>query len=212
MQMIFVVYEGMTALDAIGPYEILSRLPGAQVTFAGVTAGPVRADTGALTLVADRALADCGSPDLVLVPGGPDVRAQTTDTALHDWLRAVDPGTTWMTSVCTGSLILAAAGLLRGRTATSHWLALDRLPAYGVTPVAERVVRDGKYVTGAGVSAGIDLALTLAGTVAGPAVAQSIQLATEYDPRPPFTAGSPGSAPPALVSHLRANAHLVMST
>jgi putative intracellular protease/amidase len=210
MQMIFVVYEGMTALDAIGPYEILSRLPGARVTFAGVTAGPVRADTGALSLVADRALADCPAPDLVLVPGGPDVRAQTSDTALHDWLRSVDP--TWMTSVCTGSLILAAAGLLRGRSATSHWLALDRLTAYGVTPVAERVVRDGRYVTGAGVSAGIDLALTLAATIAGPAVAQSIQLATEYDPRPPFTAGSPASAPPALVSHLRANAQLVMST
>ena len=212
MQMIFVVYEGMTALDVIGPYEILSRIPGARVTFAAVQAGPVRTDTGALSLVADLALADCGTPDLVLVPGGPDVRAQTTDTALHDWLRAVDPTTTWTTSVCTGSLILAAAGLLRGRTATSHWLALDRLPAYDVTPVSERVVRDGKYVTGAGVSAGIDLALTLAAAVAGPAVAQSIQLATEYDPRPPFTAGSPSSAPPALVSHLRANAHLVLST
>lgn len=212
MQMIFVVYEGMTALDAIGPYEILSRLPGAHVTFAGVQAGPVRTDTGALTLVADRALADCGTPDLVLVPGGPDVRAQTTDTALHDWLRAVDPSTTWMTSVCTGSLILAAAGLLRGRTATSHWLALDRLPAYDVTPSPQRVVRDGKYMTGAGVSAGLDLALTVAAAVAGPDVAQLIQLAVEYDPHPPFTAGSPSSAPPSVVAGLRANAHLVMST
>ncbi|GAA3210211.1 DJ-1/PfpI family protein [Dactylosporangium siamense] len=212
MQMIFVVYEGMTALDAVGPYEILSRLPGARVTFAGVHAGPVRTDTGALSLVAERALADCEAPDLVLVPGGPDVAAQTSDTALHDWLRAVDPVTTWTTSVCTGSLILAAAGLLRGRTATSHWLALDRLPAYDVTPSPRRVVRDGKYVTGAGVSAGIDLALTLADIIAGPAVAQTIQLATEYDPQPPFTAGSPASAPPELVSHLRANAHLVMST
>lgn len=212
MQMIFVVYDGMTALDAIGPYEILSRLPGARVTFAGVHAGPVRTDTGALRLVADRALADCGTPDLVLVPGGPDVRAQTTDTALHDWLRAVDPTTTWTTSVCTGSLILAAAGLLRGRTATSHWLALDRLPAYDVTPCEQRVVRDGKYVTGAGVSAGIDLALTLAAAVAGPEVAQMIQLAVEYDPRPPFTAGSPATAPPSVLAALRANAHLVMST
>ena len=212
MHMIFVVYAGMTALDAIGPYEILSRLPGARVTFAGVTAGPVRTDTGALRLVADRALADCDAPDLVLVPGGPDVRAQIADTALHDWLRAVDPATAWTASVCTGSVVLAAAGLLRGRTATSHWLALDLLPRYGVTASAERVVRDGKYVTGAGVSAGIDLALTLAATIAGPDVAQSIQLATEYDPQPPFTAGSPRSAPPALVSHLRANAHLVMST
>ncbi len=212
MQLIFVVYEGMTALDAIGPYEVLSRLPGARVTFAGVQAGPVRTDTGALSLVAERALADCGTPDLVLVPGGPDVRAQTTDTALHDWLRAVDPGTTWTTSVCTGSLILAAAGLLRGRTATSHWLALDRLAAYDVTPSRQRVVRDGKYVTGAGVSAGIDLALTLAATVAGPEVAQMIQLAVEYDPRPPFASGSPTSAPPSVVAALRANAHLVMST
>ncbi|MEV0562731.1 DJ-1/PfpI family protein [Dactylosporangium sp. NPDC050588] len=212
MQLIFVVYDGMTALDAIGPYEILSRLPGARVTFAGVQAGPVRTDTGALSLVADRALADCRDPDLVLVPGGPSVRDQVADTALHDWLRAVDPATTWTTSVCTGSLILAAAGLLRGRTATSHWLALDLLPMYGVTPVAERVVQDGKYVTGAGVSAGIDLALTLAATIAGPQVAQSIQLACEYDPRPPFAAGSPLTAPPALVSRLRADAHLVLTT
>jgi putative intracellular protease/amidase len=212
MQLIFVLYDGMTALDAIGPYEILSRLPGARVTFAATTAGPVRTDTGALSLVADRALADCPDPDLVLVPGGPDVRAQVADAALHDWLRAVDPTTTWTTSVCTGSLILAAAGLLRGRTATSHWLALDLLPAYGVTAAPQRVVRDGKYVTGAGVSAGIDLALTLAATIAGPSVAQSIQLACEYDPQPPFTAGSPRTAPPALVSHLRANPHLVMST
>lgn len=212
MHMIFVVYEGMTALDAIGPYEILSRVPGARITFAGVSAGPVRTDTGALSLIADRALADCGTPDLVLVPGGPDVAAQTTDTALHDWLRAVDPTTTWTASVCTGSLILAAAGLLRGRTATSHWLALDLLRRYDVTPRPDRVVQDGKYVTGAGVSAGIDLALTLAAVIAGPDVAQMIQLAVEYDPRPPFAAGSPASAPPSVVAALRANAHLVMST
>lgn len=212
MHLTFVLYEGMTALDAIGPYEVLSRLPRARVTFAAASAGPVRTDTGALSLVADRAFADCDAPDLVLVPGGPDVKAQTTDTALHDWLRAVDPATTWTTSVCTGSLILAAAGLLRGRTATSHWLALGRLPMYGVTPSPQRVVLDGKYATGAGVSAGIDLALTLAATIAGPVVAQSIQLAVEYDPQPPFTAGSPATAPPAVVSHLRDNAHLVMSS
>jgi transcriptional regulator GlxA family with amidase domain len=127
-----------------------------------------------------------------------------------DWLRSADAATMWTTSVCTGSLTLAAAGLLIGRRATTHWLAQDRLPAWGVLPVAERVVVDGKYATAAGVSAGLDLALELASRLAGPEVAQSIQLAIEYDPAPPFTAGSPRCAPPAIVAGLRARRHLML--
>jgi len=212
MHIVFVLYDRMTALDAVGPYEVLSRLPGAEVTFAAAAAGPVNTDTGALRLTATTSLAHAPAPDLVLVPGGPDIAAQVTDAPLHAWLRAVDAGTTWMTSVCTGSLILAAAGLLRGRRATSHWLAADRLPAYGAIPSPGRVILDGHYATAAGVSAGIDLALTLADRIAGPQVAQSIQLAIEYDPAPPFAAGSPASAPPPIVAFLRANRHLIMSS
>lgn len=212
MRMIFVLYPGMTALDAVGPYEVLSRLPGAEVVFAGVRSGPVRTDTGRLELVAEAALDELPAPDLVLVPGGPDVDAQVADEPLREWLRAVDPATTWTTSVCTGSLILAAAGLLRGRAATSHWLAVDRLAEYGARPVSERVVVDGKYATAAGVSAGIDLALRLAAEIAGEPVAQAIQLGVEYDPRPPFAAGSPATAPPELVAYLRANPRQILAS
>jgi transcriptional regulator GlxA family with amidase domain len=144
----------------------------------------------------------------VLVPGSP--APPTSPGPILDWLRAVDAGTTWTTSVCTGSLALAAAGLLTGRRATTHWLALELLAGLGALPVAERVVFDGKYATAAGVSAGLDLALTLAGRIAGPEVAQTIQLAVEYDPAPPFDAGSPRTAPPAIVTRLRANPRLIL--
>jgi len=208
MQIAVVLYDRVTALDAIGPYEILSRLPGASLVFVAAEAGPVVTDTGRLTLVAASSLSEVPAPDLILVPGSP--AAPTGDGRLLGWLRAADAGTTWTTSVCTGSLVLAAAGLLAGRRATTHWLAHDRLAAFGARPVEERVVVDGKYATAAGVSAGIDLALDLAARIAGPDVAQSLQLAIEYDPDPPFDAGSPRTAPPSIVDNLRRNRHLML--
>ena len=209
MQITILAYEGMTALDAVGPYEVLSRLPGASVHFVAERPGPVTMDTGRLTLVAETGLAEAPDPDLVLVPGG--WAAPTGPGPVRDWLRAADAVSTWTTSVCTGSLTLASAGLLTGRRATSHWLALDRLPRFGAEPVPERVVIDGKYATAAGVSAGIDLALTLAARIAGPEMAQMIQLAVEYDPQPPFRSGSPSIARPGIVAALRANRHLILA-
>jgi len=203
MQIAILIYDKFTALDAIGPYEVLSRLSGAEVVFAAERPGPVRTDTGMLAVTADVALADAPHPDIVLVPGGPGQEAQMDDGPVHEWLRAADATSTWTTSVCTGSLVLAAAGLLAGRRATSHWLALDRLSELGAQPAEERVVFDGKYVTAAGVPAGIDLALALSERVAGTPRAQAIQLMIEYDPCPPLAAGSPATAPPELVASLR---------
>jgi putative intracellular protease/amidase len=203
MNIAIVLYDRFTALDAIGPYEVLSRIPGATVTFAAPQAGPVRTDNGMLTVHADRALQQVREPDIVLVPGGPGEVAQRAGANTLDWLRDADRTSTWTTSVCTGSLILAAAGLLDGRRATTHWLAIDELRRLGAQPVDERVVFDGKLVTAAGVSAGIDMALALAARIAGDAVAQAIQLGIEYDPQPPFDAGAPGKAPAEIVQLLR---------
>ena len=204
MDIAILLYDRFTALDAIGPYEVLSRVPGARVTFVASQAGPLSADSRMLTVVAERSIAEVRRPDMVLVPGGPgEVDARAGSETLK-WLREVDETSTWTTSVCTGSLILAAAGLLDGRRATSHWLALERVGELGAVPVSERVVFDGKFVTGAGVSAGIDMALALAAELAGEEVAQAIQLGIEYDPQPPFDAGSPEKAPAAIVEAARA--------
>jgi putative intracellular protease/amidase len=203
MQIAIVLYDRLTALDAVGPYEALSRLPGATVVFVAEQAGPVRTDTGMLSLTADAPIADVPHPDIVLVPGGPGQSAQMQDGPLHKWLRAADAHTSWTTSVCTGSLILAAAGLLTGREATSHWTALERLGDLGARPVSKRVVMDGKYISAAGVSAGIDMALELAGRIAGRETAEAIQLMLEYDPQPPYSAGSPATAPADLVTRMR---------
>jgi putative intracellular protease/amidase len=199
MQIAILLYDRVTALDAVGPYETLSRLPEASVTFVAEEPGPKRTDTGALALVADAAISDLPHPDILLVPGGPGQSALMADGPLHEWLRTAHETTTWTTSVCTGSLVLAGAGLLQGRRATSHWLALGELERLGAEPVRERVVFDGKIVTAAGVSAGIDMALELAGRIAGPDVAQGIQLWIEYDPQPPYDAGAPGKAPAAVL-------------
>ncbi len=203
MNIAIVLYDRFTALDAIGPYEVLSRLPGASVAFVAAEQGPVSTDNGMLTLLAERSLEQAGQPDIVLVPGGPGEVAVRAGGAVLDWLRTADRTSTWTTSVCTGSLILAAAGLLDGKRATSHWLALEELRRLGAEPVDERVVFDGKLVTAAGVSAGIDMALTLAARIAGETVAQAIQLGIEYDPQPPFDAGSPHKAPAEIVELLR---------
>ncbi|MFJ6775429.1 DJ-1/PfpI family protein [Kitasatospora sp. NPDC091257] len=200
MRIAILLYPEFTTLDAVGPYEVLSRIPGAEVVFTAAERGPVRNDLGSLALVADAALDEVDSADLLLVPGGPGTEAQLTDRAVLDWVRRVDATTTWTTSVCSGSLILGAAGLLKGRRATSHWGVLDRLPRYGAEPTgAERVVIDGKYAVAAGVSAGIDLALTLAGVISGDTTAQAIQLLIEYDPQPPYASGSLAKASPEVV-------------
>jgi transcriptional regulator GlxA family with amidase domain len=211
MQIAFVLYDRFTALDAVGPYESLSRLPDAETVFVAERPGPVRTDTGALGIVADRPLAEVTRPDVVVVPGGPGQQALMEHRPLLDWLRAVDATSTWTTSVCTGSLLLAAAGLLDGRRATGHWLALDRLRRFGVEPVEERVVFDGKYVTAAGVSAGIDMGLALSGRIAGDEHAQAVQLAQEYDPQPPYDAGSPHKAPAHIVDLLRARSRFILT-
>jgi transcriptional regulator GlxA family with amidase domain len=204
MQIAIVLFEHFTALDAVGPYEMLCRIPGADTVFVAERPGPVRNESGQLALVADKGLDAVRAPDIIVVPGGPGQSAQMENPALLDWLRTTSATSTWTTSVCTGSLLLAAAGLLEGRRATSHWATLDGLAAFGVQPTGERVVVDGKFITAAGVSAGIDMGLTLVGKVAGDEHAQAVQLGTEYDPQPPYDAGSPQKAPAAVLAKLRA--------
>jgi putative intracellular protease/amidase len=211
VQIAIVLYDRFTALDAVGPYETLGRLPEADTVFVAERTGPVRTDTGTLALVADRTLAEVPSPDIVVVPGGPGQSEQMDNGTLLDWLRAADAASTWTTSVCTGSLLLAAAGLLEGRRATSHWLALDQLTRFGAEPTGERVVTDGKYVTAAGVSSGIDMGLTLLGRIAGDDHARAVQLLTEYDPQPPYDAGSPRKAPAHLVEEFRSKSRFILT-
>ncbi|MCX4579143.1 DJ-1/PfpI family protein [Streptomyces sp. NBC_01571] len=210
MQIAIVLYDRFTALDAVGPYETLGRLPGAETVFVAERTGPVRNETGNLALTADRTLDQVPDPDIVVVPGGPGQTPQMENQVLLDWLRAADATSTWTTSVCTGSLLLAAAGLLDGRRATSHWLALGTLGEFGAEPTGERVVFDGKYVTAAGVSSGIDMGLHLLGRIAGDEHAQAVQLLTEYDPQPPYDAGSPQKAPAHLVEELRAKSRFIL--
>ena len=205
LRIAILIFDGLTALDAIGPYEVLSRLPESQLCFVGTEPGLKRTDTGALALNADLGIAELPDPDVVLIPGGEGNRPLMNDAQVLDWLRAAHQTTTWTTSVCTGALVLGAAGILEGKRATTHWAYLDRLRELGAEPVAERVVEDGKLMTGAGVSAGIDMALTLASRVAGEKVAQAIQLGIEYDPDPPFDAGSPEKAPAELVDLVRSS-------
>ncbi|MGC2375136.1 MAG: DJ-1/PfpI family protein [Solirubrobacteraceae bacterium] len=205
MQIAILIYPRFTALDAIGPYEVLSRLPDAKVTFVAEHATPQRTDTGQLAVVADATLDELPNPDIVLVPGGPGQAALMDDAPLHDWLRVAHETSTWTASVCTGSLVLAAAGLLDGKRATSNWQAIEQLRALGADALEERVVFDGKLATSAGVTAGIDMALELAAKIAGPELAQAIQLGLEYDPHPPFDAGSPHKAPAEIVEAVRAH-------
>ena len=199
MRIAILIFEKLTVLDAIGPYEVLRSVPGWEVSFVAPEAGAVRADSGALGLVADHSIEDLTDPDVVLVPGGEGTRPLMEDERVLEWLRTVDATSKWTTSVCTGSLVLAAAGLLDGKRATSHWLYVDRLGEMGAEPVRERVVQDGKTITAAGVASGIDMALYLVDREAGPEVAQAIQLAIEYDPDPPHDSGSPAKAPKEIV-------------
>ncbi len=203
MQVAILIFDGLTALDAVGPYEVLSRLPGADVAFVAAEPGPKRTDTGSLALTADNSLDDAAAPEILLLPGGAGTRPLLSDGPVLDWVRAAHETSRWTTSVCTGSLILGAAGVLGGVRATSHWIWREYLARFGAEVVNERVVQDGKIVTAAGVSAGIDLALHLARREAGDEVAQAIQLSIEYDPAPPFDSGSPDTAPPDVVARVR---------
>jgi transcriptional regulator GlxA family with amidase domain len=202
MKTSILIFDGITALDAVGPYEVLSRPPGWEVEFVGKARGEVRTDSGALGLSADRALDEVEETDILLVPGGKGNRPLLEDEEVLGWVRRLDEQSTWTTSVCTGSLVLGAAGLLASHRATGHWLYLEKLRDYGAVPVRERWVEDAELLTAAGVSAGIDMALHLVGLEAGPEAAQAVQLAIEYDPQPPFDAGSPEKAPAEIVAKL----------
>jgi len=190
LQITILLYQGVTALDAVGPWEVLSRIPGADVRFVAKEVGPVVVEGGALLLGATHSVAETPSPDVVVVPGGSTTPGQMVDDEVLDWLRKVHERTKWTASVCTGALILGAAGILKGRPATTHWYKMGVLRIMGARPRPdERVVRSGKIVTAAGVSSGIDMALWLAGEIAGRERAEAIQLVIEYDPHPPFEAG-----------------------
>ncbi len=203
MKIALLIFDRLTALDAIGPYEVLSRIPGVELRFVGERTGMVRTDTGSLGLNVDAALADFAEPDVLLIPGGDGNRPLMKNPEVLDWVRAADETAKWTTSVCTGALVLGAAGLLEGKRATTHWAYLDELRQFGAEPVTERVVVDGEVVTAGGVSAGIDMALQLTALEFGPELAQGIQLGIEYDPAPPFDSGSPHKADPALVELVR---------
>jgi transcriptional regulator GlxA family with amidase domain len=203
MRIAILIFDRLTALDAVGPYEVLSRLPGAELDFVAAKPGVKRTDTDRLGLEADRSIAEVPSPEVILVPGGEGNRSLLRDEPVLSWLRSAHQGTRYTTSVCTGALVLGAAGILDGLRATTHWAYLDRLGSFGAKPTPQRVVEDGKVITAAGVSSGIDMALQLAAKLAGEEIAKAIQLGIEYDPDPPFDTGSPDRAPEHLVDAVR---------
>jgi transcriptional regulator GlxA family with amidase domain len=199
MQIAYLLYDRFTALDIIGPHDVLNSVPGNESIFVAEKPGRIRNESDTLSLVADASLAEVQSPDIIVVPGGFGNRMLLEHEPLHEWIRTVHETSTWTTSVCTGSLLLAASGLLDGVPATTHWLARDLLAELGAKPVPERVVQHGKIVTAAGVSSGIDMALRLVQQINGDEVAQAVQLGIEYDPAPPLDAGSPEKAPQPIV-------------
>ena len=198
----FLVFPEITQLDMTGPWELLIKLPGAEVMLVWKTRDPVRAG-GGMMLTPDIAYAECPRLDLVCVPGGNGTNALLNDEETLSFLRRQAAGATYVTSVCTGALVLGAAGLLKGKRATTHWMSMDMLPAFGAIPVRERVVIDGNVITGGGVTAGIDFGLRVIAEIAGEEVARIIQLGVEYNPQPPFDAGSPERAGPALTQRTR---------
>lgn len=196
------LFPDITQLDMTGPYEVFTRMPGARVDVMWKNREPVRSDQG-LSLLPTAEFGDVDALDLVCVPGGPGVGPLLSDGETLAFLRRIAGRARYVTSVCTGSLVLGAAGLLKGKRATTHWMSLELLAPFGAIPVAERVVRDGNIITGGGVTAGIDFALTVVAEVAGEEAAKRVQLAIEYDPAPPFRSGSPASADPGLVAASR---------
>jgi cyclohexyl-isocyanide hydratase len=201
----FLLFPRLTQLDMTGPWEVLIKLPGAEPHLIWKTREPVMSE-GGLAIVPTTTFAECPPLDLICVPGGSGVNALLTDREALDFVRRMAAGARYVTSVCTGALVLGAAGLLKGKRATTHWMSHDMLRAFGAEPVAARVVTDGNLITGGGVTAGIDFGLTVAAEVAGARVAEAIQLGIEYAPAPPFDAGSPATADPALVKLVRERA------
>jgi len=204
MDIAILLYDQFTATDCVGPYDVLQLMPDTTVTFVGTEARPYRTDMGQLAILADKTIADVPNPDMVLIPGGIGTRPVMKDRAVVEWVQQANESAQYMTSVCTGSLLLGAAGLLDGLTATTHWGAVDTLNSTGATYVAERFVDHGRIITAAGVSAGIDMALHLAAQIHSDDVAKAIQLAIEYDPQPPFDAGTPEKAGPELAEFVNA--------
>jgi transcriptional regulator GlxA family with amidase domain len=197
------LFDGFTVLDAVGPYHTVAHTPGYEFAFVAERAGMV-GNGGSFSMVAHRSIDEVDAVDVLIVPGGlAAITMAETGGPLVDWIRAVHPTTTWTTSVCTGSLLLGAAGVLEGKRATSHWYALDDLSRYGAIPTDERVVEDGKVITAAGVSAGIDMGLILSAHLAGADYAQAVQLDMEYDPAPVFSSGHPRTAPPEVTAFVR---------
>ena len=205
MQIAIGLYPGLTMLDAIGPYQVFTAVPDLDVVLCAAERGRVSDDNGLVHLDIEHTFEDVRGPDVTLVPGGYASRRLARDRApIVDWIVATHPTTTFTTSVCTGALILGAAGLLDGLDATTHWCAYDELGSYGARPTQQRIVRQDRIWTAAGVSAGIDLALTLVAQSHGPEMAQAVQLGIEYDPQPPFDSGSPSKADPTIVDLVRA--------
>jgi len=204
MQIAAVLFERVTALDIIGPYEVLQRLPGATVTFVGHRRGEVRTDNGFLGLTVDASFDELPRPDVIVVPGGIGTRALLDDEPVLSWLRTAHETSRFTTSVCTGSLVLGAAGLLEGLTATTHWANLEMLRQFGAEPTSERVVEhlDRRIITAAGVSSGIDMALRLSELLVDDVAAMAMQLMIEYDPHPPFDAGAIDKAEPRVVERV----------
>ncbi|HRD46663.1 MAG TPA: DJ-1/PfpI family protein, partial [Caulobacter sp.] len=209
IHIVFALYPGVTHLDFTGPHQVLQRLPGAKVTVASLEGGEMEAD--GLTFAGLTPYFDIERCDILCVPGGFGTTEAMLDEAFIAQIRRLAEGATWVTSVCTGSLILAAAGLLTGKRAACHWAWRDQLALFGAVPDPARVVRDGRYMTGGGVTAGIDFALTLMAEVAGEAYAQGIQLGLEYAPAPPFNAGRPETAPPDILARVQAFNTAMMS-
>lgn len=200
MKIAFLFYNHMTALDVIGPHEILFRLPDVEVYRVAKQAGLIETESSHLKMIAEYELSQVKEADVLLIPGAGNATSLKNEPEILEWLRAIHEATIWTTSVCTGSLILGAAGLLAGVRATSHWAVLDRLPLYGAQPVSKRIVEDGKIITAAGVSAGLDMALVLAEKLSNRQIAEALQLGIEYDPEPPFNSGSPLKAAPQIVA------------
>jgi cyclohexyl-isocyanide hydratase len=197
-----VLFEGVTQLDLTGPYEVFARMPRTRVWLVASSLAPVRTEWG-MRIIPDATFDTAPPLDLLCVPGGWGINAVLDDETLRGFLRSRAPHARYITSVCSGALLLGAAGLLRGYRATTHWLSLDLLSSFGAEPVAERVVRDRNRITGGGVTAGIDFALFVAGELFGDSIAQAIQLAIEYDPAPPYSSGSPQDAPAEVVRQVR---------
>ena len=201
VQIAFVLYPGFTALDIIGPFQVLAYVPGHEAVFVAAEPGPVTDDTGRCQLIASASLDKLTAPDIVVIGG--NLTTKEPDQPVVQWLRQVHPTTTWTTSVCTGSIYLAAAGILDGQDATTHWAWAEQLERHGARYTEQRVVERGKVITAAGVSSGIDMALTLLARMYGPELAEGVQLGIEYDPQPPFDAGSPSKAPAEIVEFVR---------